>query len=737
MIRESNQSTIQHPKINVIENPYFKIKIDCVDHENVQFLDFSRWTASTTPYTWDVPVDRKVVGIHPNQSISDIDFTHTFNLPWTGEYQIEIMVHYHPRHEGGITLYDGSTQIEDFKSLKSNNNYYAYITYKTRKYTSGNHTFKVNLTKNGNIVTFIIRPITTYTGDSEGNVRNHATRLDINGFNFTQNSVAEMNTLNLTLPLREDYYNKSKWYSPLIFDYNDVITLWLGENHNKATTMFGGYITSYTYDDEEIELTCQDRLFDLDRNPLYQNFSIGGAAVPEGSTRPFTPFPSVYELARYLSEVCPYPLKSYLVPHEYAFKVNYANLNDYNLTNTVVWNKYYDHRQGNPSPGLRLSIGEETGNASATLWQTDDPYDSTIYNYLSLDYYAGGSSAQQPLPWNLQVNMHTANETSADAVDYTIQVNGATGTNQIGQHTPTLNGKWQRMTFDLKTLFDKIVKSTNYYINNIKMVGTVTSNELEKRRNSAIWIDNLIGYKEINHAPKYASQDVKTPYEELRQVCERTYHAAFVDYGDNRGDDILVVMPQKHTNSVGVIDEKDNLLKFDGVDYDPLGDDFCNIRHMSFNFDENHAGGTLNADYESVAHYREKHTHDFNSDVNTQSDSDNEVNTYLTEHKWPMIGFSVKCKGTTQLLPEQYATVSMPRRRIIGNYPVKTITHDYSDGIYTTTIDFNKSSHRFKNFIRTQRRENKNMGMRNTNTTESTLASRFIGSSGLGAFTRY
>jgi hypothetical protein len=737
MITETNPTPITQAEIKVVDDPYIKVECGCVDHENVKTLDFSKWAASTTPYSWNIPVNRKTVGIHPNQNTSSINFTHTFNLPYTGYYQIEILAHFDPKYTGDVTLFDGTTQIENSTSLKADTEYYQYITYKPRRYSEGNHNFKVTLTRTGNIVGFTIRPLIFYTGDNEDNTFSHKNRLDFKTLEFTQNSVADMNTLTMTLPLYDTYFRKAKWYQPLIFDYDDIITVWLGETKRNTTVMFGGYITQPTYNSTEIELKGLDRLFDLDRSPLYQNFSIGGAAAPEGSTRPFTPFPSVYELARYLAQTNRYPINTYQIPHEYGMKRNFANVEEYNAVSTTVWKKYYDHRMGNPKPCLKLYIGENTGNASATLWQTDDPYDATEYNYLSLDYYASGASSSNPLPWNLQINMHTTGETSASAVNYTIQVNGGSGTNVIGSQSPKLNGVFNRLTFDLKKLFDKKIPSTHYYINSIKVVGTVTKSYVQSRRGSAIWLDNIISYKEISHSPKYASQDVKTPYEELKQLCERTNHAAYVDYADTREDDVLVVMPQKITTSRGVIDEKNNLISFEGTNYDPVGDEFCNIRHMTFNFDTNNAGSCLDANYDSVAHYKEKHLHDFNSDINTQADADSEVDKYLTEHQWPTLGFSVKCRGTTQLLPEQYATVNLPSYHIVGDYPVKTITHNYDGSTYTTSIDFGKSSHRFRNFVRDQRMANKDLNNRTISNIYSAGGNRIIGNASTGAFCKY
>lgn len=730
---ESNQSVIHTPQLRVFEDPYVKVRIDSPAHEHFYYKDIVNWSKSTTTQTakWD---NRSIVGSYLPKYPSSIDFTSTINLPHTGLYGVMISYLARAKYNGSFTLYDGSTQIGDSQPLYSKYDQLSYKVYSPQHFTSGNHTFKISLSKSGFVRDIIIYPIDRWEGDNQGKTTSHTDRLDFREVEFTQNSVAEVNTCTLSLPVKEEYFRRSgSWYSPYVFDWDDVVTVWLGETRKDTTAMFGGYITGISYNDGELELTCRDRLLDLDRVPLYKNFTLGGAKAPTGSTRPFTSFPNVYELIRYLSEYSRYPLDAYLVPYDFAVNLNFDTIDEYNETNVAVWNKTFDLKQGHPAPSLKLTLGSSTGTGYCYLYdENSSPYDAADYEYLSFDYYTSGCGAKTPLPWNLIINM--TDDTDV-AKDYTVQVNDGSGSNPLTTYTPVLNGRWQRMTLNLKDLFDKKVESEEYNINQIYLKGSVTSAMLTQNSCSSLWVGGLYCYNKIQHNPKYASQDVKTPLEEIQQVCDRTNHAAYVVFGDSRDQDVLVVNPCKYTTASIGIDESDNLLSLEGVDYTPVDDEFTNYRHMTFNFKNNKAGSGYAWDLGSMAHYREYQRHDFNNDVQTQVDANTDINNYLTNHKWPELGFTVKIRGTGQLMPEQYCSVSIPSHRIIGNYPVKSITHTWGqDKGYTTKVDFGKASNRFRKLIKSQEATLRNLSQKNQSSDYQIGVSDALGVGSPGAY---
>lgn len=732
---ESNQSVIHTPQLRVFEDPYVKVRIDSTNHDHVYFKDISAWARSTTAQVakWG---NRDVVGSYLPSYPSSIDFTANVTLAHTGLYMVMISYLARPKYNGSFTFYNGTTQIGDSQPLYSKYDQLSYKTYPIQHFNSGSHTFKISLNKSGFVRDIVIYPINRWEGDNEGHTLSHTNRLDFNEVEFTQNSVAEVNNCSLSLPVKDEYFRDTAWYTPYVFDYDDIVTVWLGETRKQTTSMFGGYLTSVGYQDGELDLVFRDRLLDLDRVPLYKNFTLGGAKAPTGSTRPFTPFPNVYELIRYLSEYSRYPLDAYGVPYDFAVNLNFDTIDEYNETAVSVWNKTFDLKQGHPAPGLKLTLGSSAGTGTCYLYnENSDPYDAADYEYLSLDYYSSGCGAKYPLPWNLIINM---TDDTATAKDYTVTVNGGTGTNTLTSYKPTLNGRWQRMTLDLPELFNNKVESDQYTINSIRLQGTVTNSMLTQEKCNSLWIGGLYCYNKIQHNPKYASQDVKTPLEEIQQVCDRTNHAAHVIYGDERINDVLVVNPCEYTSASVAVDEDDNLLELEETDYSPLDDEFCNYRHMTFDIKKKKKtvpGSGYKWDATSMAHYREHQRHDFNSEIETQKDADTDISNYLTNHKWPKIGFSVKIKGTSLLLPEQYCAVTIPSHRIIGNYPVKSITHNWSqDNGYTTTVDFGKASNRFRKLVRNQERTLNNLSQKNQSTSYQTGVSDALGTGSPGAY---
>lgn len=735
VVSETAQSPIQIPPVKIFHDPYFKVRIDSTDHDTLQYYELNNWTKSTTTYNYNHD-DRMLTGLVSFSAAATVDISKSITFPKSGWYRIEVGYRKNPTYTGGFTLHDGASQVGDLVSSYSKYDYMTYYTYPLRYYTKGSHTIKLTITRPAVVRDIVIVPITRWEGDNQGTTTSHTKRLDISEISFTQNSVAELNVCSIDLPLKETYLRDSEWYTPYVFDYNDHVTVWMGETRRTTKPVFGGYLTTMEYDGGELRLSIRDRLLDLDRVPLYHNFSIGGVAAPEGSTRPFTSFPSVYELARYLAESCRYPLKTYTVPYEFAVQIDFSSLTQYNNVSVNVWNKYYDLKHGHPAPGLKLSVGELTGTGSATIYNANgDPYDAATYEMLSLDYYASGSGSRYPLKWNVIINMHRKDETINEAKDYTIQVNNGSGDNQIATHTPILNGQWQRLTLDIKAALAKVAASTNYYINTIRLEGEVSETQETYRRCSTLWVGGLYAYKSLNFAPRYASQDVKTPLEELRQLCERTGHAAYVTYNDNREDDVLVVSPMEYSVASVAVIEGDNLIELEGVDYDPIEDGYANYYHMTFNNDAGVYGASRAYHIESAAHYREYQRHDFNSSVDSQVDADGEVNSYIGFHKWPRLGFTVRIKGTTDLVPEQYASVTIPSHHIGGNYPVKTLTHSWSlgDGYYTE-VDFGKPSNKFRQTIQLTSRAMKSLAMRSTSLSYRSGVNNALGGASPGAF---
>lgn len=735
MVTETLTPQFTHPPIHVYHKPYFKVEVFSKDHNNLIIDDVFNFTQSV-PCNEQISERVRWVGLWNYNSNSTADLTKTFTFPSDGYYQIEVESYCHPRHTGSFQLYDGSTAIEEAKSCQESWSFKRNVIYKPRHYSSGSHTLKFSITTMAWLGRFIITPLIKYEADNEGTAYKRSRSIPFSTLEWTENSVNEQNALTLQTRLSPDYWRDYEWYNPLQFDLTDIITLYGGEKRRTSQPLFGGYITGYSIDNEGgLELRAIDRLWDLDRTPIYQNFSIGGASAPAGSTRPFTDFPSVYELSRFLGTTGRHSINTYNVPYEYGLYIDFSNSTDYNRVSTTGgYTKYWDTKLG---PSLRVNIANTTGTSTAVLFDDqNNPYDAYDYGMFGFNYYASGASSRYPLEFNLHLNMHREGESVSSATDYTIYFTDTaiSESNVIGSVNPTFTGAWNRFNINLKDWFDRHCPSTEYNISKVWIEGTVTDEMLHRRKCSSIYLTRIIGYKEINHAPKYASQDVKTRYEELKQLCERTEHVAYVEYADNRQDDVLVVLPEKYTTCAGTVDEKNNLISLDNLEYNPLEDDFCNSKHITFNFDENNSGSSTNTDYTSTAHYGYIADHEFNSDINNQVDADKEVNTTVTSNSFKKPAFGVTVQGYPEIQPLQYVTCNLPTWRITGDHQVKSITRNYSDGKLTTTLDLNQPSQRFRNILLQVRRDLENQNTRDSRGIYTTGGARFIGLASSGAF---
>ena len=740
---ETNIPTKIHPSLRIVDDPYLKVRVDVKDHENIKSYWLDTWTRSVTFNNYNHFKDgRRWVGLDLQNTNTSGDLTKTITLPYDGYYIINISTYQNPRYTGGFQLYDGTTAIEDYNTLNSPWPHTSWVEYKPRYYTQGSHTFKISMTKSGYVGKFVITPITRFEGDNRANKYKSRQRLDFTNLEFTQNSVTELNKLSMDMVMGEKYYADYDYGNSILkFHFDDPITIWLGNKANNTRAVYGGYLTGYNGDDETLTIEGLDTLYDLERQCIFQNFSIAGGTGSDSNNEPFTPFSSVYELTRYLSTVADYPIPAFNVPHDYAFYKNMGDSGTYNAIPVTTWGKDLDTQHGNPKPSMKLYVDKNIGSATAILYyDPSNPYDAMTYDRFTMDYYFGGSTARNPLKFNVHFTVHKTGETINNAVVYNVHFTGGTDSRTIGNVRVVKNGEFQRFQINLKNLLNNYLnpsRTTNYYVSKIELTGTVTKTETGSRYSSGVWIDNIGAYKEINHASKYASQDVKTIFGEIQQVCERTSHAAYVEYGDSRSEDSLVVVPELWTTSNCVIDEGNNLITFDGFEYDPPNEDFGNNRHITYNDANNNYRNVTYQDFDIQDHYRLVQVHEFMDDLDNNNDATLEAKNWVENNKHPRLGFTLNILGDGGLLPLQYCNVNLPRRRIVGDYQVKTITHNYdqdSSPKYTTKVDFGRSSSRFRNWIRSTRSDLKNLGTRNAQTIYRNVSSERLGIAGYGAF---
>ena len=737
-----------HPTIKRVtpiretSNPHIKVRVDSTDKTWIHHSHFQNWTTNVTVNNNLKDQNEAWTGLYRAGCPSTAQYTRTVTIPEDGYYRVEIMTRRGPTWNGTLQFYDGTKQI--------GNTYLATSTMDTLKqrlqlpshyFKAGTHTFKASITKGFGLAWIVIFKLKRKEGWNQHTNDSNASRLDILSGDFTQNTVSDSNLLNLKIVMKEEYYDDNNPRSLMDFDYNDHITLWLGSEYRDATAMFGGYITDLSVDDEEnaITLGCQDRLFDFMRKPVYKNFKIGSPTVDTTSdTTPFTKFNDAYSLIKAVSQCPEYPLATYLVPYDYGVKKTFQSKEECDTVTSTVYRTEWDSYNGKTKGSLKIGLDYETGDAEATLYQDDTGFDAYTYNHLTIPYYTGGAGSKYPLVFNFEIDMYKKGQTVDDAVTYYIHFNGSTITsNLLTSISPKLDGSWHDIILDLRALFNSKAPSSEYWITRIAIAGTVTDTMLTAQRCSTIWIDSIKAYKEIVATTSYASQDVKTPFEELQGACEACNLAAYVQYGDERIDDVLVVQPIGNSIIPESLEEGRNLLKVSDWQYNPLDDGFVNQRYSTYNITDTKYGSTYKEDHDSVLWYGAYQTFEHLDDVNTQASADANASNVILEGAWKNFGATVEIPGCTILQPSQYALSQVGTKHMTGQQLIKSIKHEFKFGeeaYYLTTIDLNRPGDEFNKYIYNLRKDVRNSG--NKHNTQSYTDKNLTGSikTGIGVY---
>ena len=219
--------------LNIVSDPYMEVIVNAKDRSNIIYENLTQWNRSATCTTklWQ---GYTYVGLPKNGNTgATVDLTKTINLTKTGQYEIEIIAYVGPS-AGTFQLYDGNSAIEELKSTKLQWEAYRRFRYHVRGFTSGNHNFKLSLSYGTFVVGMSISPINQLKGNSEDKARESNARLDIQTCEYTQNSVSDINTVDLKIAMKDAYWNPYNPDSGMIFEFTDSITVLVGENRNSV-----------------------------------------------------------------------------------------------------------------------------------------------------------------------------------------------------------------------------------------------------------------------------------------------------------------------------------------------------------------------------------------------------------------------------------------------------------------------------------------------------------------------
>lgn len=740
------------PPIRVVEDPYMEVLIRAKDHTNIYSEELKSWTSSVAVDISQWRGSYKV-GLHPKKGSSSVNLTRTLTVNDAGDYLILIRAIAGPKDKNGkITLTIDGTQIDSQSSYCTWTNWRQY-SYGFVHLSSGNHNFIINITKNS-----FVNRIYLYKMDSYSTESNHGNnRLDINSIEFTNNSVNEVNVATLEVAMNPDWYVPEKnYYSNMVFDYTDHITILLGDDRKTARPMFGGYLSSINPPDDPslLDIKFMDRLMDLHRKPVYQNFTLATKSKSnENSEWPHINFSNVNELVRYLIKTNEYPINDYRIEYDYGFYLNFGDIDDFNQVICNGFEKVWDQKTGHPPPCLMLKYGKLrlnscagiiSGAVDAVLFdQATAPFDAAYHSILSFNYQASGISCTYPVEFHVAVTMYREGETPDQAVEYIINFTGKKGeSNIIGKVNPVLNGKFQTFKFDLNKAFDKHAPSSAYYVTKIRFKDTYTATQLKDRINSAMWIDNACTYHIEANIKDSIDQGDSYPFDIIQKACEDTNHTAYIDYAMERKDDVMVVAPASNDASDEDIIEGVNVLKVYNKEYNP----YDNLKNQAFRHfhpstkkSSEKTGKSYYENIDSMHRYGPWQEYEDLSDVTKQTDADKNAKTYIENNAYGYWNFSLDLIGTTLINPSDYIVSSIPSHYITGNSPVKAIIHTFKNEEsprWKTQIDVGRESRRFKRLIWKIKQDLLHQSKKDYRTMYNARSIKDIGNTSPGAFIR-
>ncbi len=718
--------------LTIVQDPWWEVIFDCIDHVNHDKMSLLNWDRSATCNTGTYN-GMNIIGLSTKSTITSVNLSETYYFPETGFYRVEIRMRRHPDDYGHVTFYDNGVAIPINKDQVSIEAYHQWdhierIRYPLRWYKQGWHNLTVNITKQAYVESIKIVRIDRYTDSSDGFGHPGTKGVDVDYFDFTQNSVNAINTGKVKMAMQDRFWNDEEDAKlPLQPGFVDSISIILGPDRQNAIPMFGGFCLVPTPKDTELTVDFISSLMNLQRNMVYHNFSIGTVSAADNTQKiNYIKMGSVYELIRRLSETQEYSIQTYGVPREYGFYKNFSGPYDFIDTTVTGWIPHRDPNHGMSPPCLKFTLphslppGYTEIPARAILFDDPlNPWNAAEFNQYFNHYYVSGIGSRYPLEFNLEFSMFRAGQDFTDAIPYTVHVTGKDNvTNEIGDFELIRDGTWRELTFDLASMFKTKAPSSEYWITDVSMVGTITQDMIDQRKCSAIWVDNFLSYRTQQQAPQYKGQNnVKDALGEINDVCDKTNHVAYVRPGIERCEDVLVVLPEENQVSSVVIDEADNLISLESWKNDPHGQGFLNQSKVSFNYANGRAGSASAQDDESIDHFGPFEKYDSAGDINNQTDANTLVkNNVMNNKDANKIGFTVRIFGSTLLEIGQLMAANILSNRISRIHKIATITQtmDLSKStVFESKADMNYPSLEFLDRLEmlNNRRELRDLGL--------------------------
>lgn len=750
---EFHPNNHQYSPILEYKRPNARVEILSIDHTLINYDFLQNWGRDCSCEIKQYK-GFNYVGLPANSTYATVNLSHGVEIVESGDYWIMI---YGKRQaiDGAVTL-----SIDDnvIRSLDSKHTYEHphWFDYGVVNLTAGNRDFYINVTKGCYVFGIAIYKIDKYVGKNGGKaVKN---RLDVQNIsNLTHNTINEMNTATIEIANHNEYLAFDENYSGLQFEYLDHINVYIGSNSENMVNMFGGYIIDPTQSDDnsKITLDCADRLFDLKyRNYVYNNFLIGKAVASSASNTnnfPTVHFSSALETLRYLAEASiEKGLKAEKFYYPYGFNLNFGNQDDFNQVEVDGFYKKYETKEGMPAPSMMLTLDEipidvcggTNTLVEAVLYENySDPWDANIYDILGLSYMAPSCAcdALTKLQMNIGIEMYKTGQNEDNAVEYNIAFTGKSGVpHLIGSIPQYLNNAWQTPKFNLKTAFDKYAKSSNYYITKVRLWDTVNSSQLANKHNMILYLDNILSYNNALNANISIEQATSKSFDVMQTILAQLGYVLYVEYSDERRDDILVCAPASYEQAEIEAVEGKNIYSITNHKYDPV--EYVANKVLIYTHPSDSVTASSSAiDIDGFFRWQGslEYFEDL-SDVKSQSEGNTYANNYLNQNKTPSHSYTLEMEGTTLIKPSDWLLTKIDNKPLSGDYPLLTLSYDlnFDDNQFKTKVDAGRVSQYFYRRLKDMYLKIEQNEIRNSRNVYNNKNQKTVGTSGIGSITK-
>lgn len=673
-------------------DPYWKIDIQSTDHNNVIYSMISDWSSNSTGTgSWDE------YGLTwAALKNSSLDNTHTLKktlyVEKSGEYHVYLHAMKTPfTGPNTFSLSVDSNIIASQESLQSLDRSPCMIDCGVHFIDKGGHEFTINSPKYCYLSALVLRKIRHFSGNSK-----NTGDLYINSFKFTQNSINSLNTFSMKALMKNMEYPRgyldSSGNSGFVFDYRDVINIYLGETRKDASRVFGGYITSpsmASQENTEIMLEGADRLLDFTQRPIYKVLKIGGAVSESTADGPGFECKTMFDAIKYLCSTIEYGIDYSMIDEiisrkdpkcglnvDYSFKLNYDGV----YVSKMSKNQVSDQLFGKV---LNLCNNNIAGPQSTVLWQDNkNPIDASVYNELEFDYMFCGASVETPFLFDIQITFYKKGEPSTVNHIACIRFNSKTGTSPVATVSPQIeDGKWKKFSCDLKSALnaDTNLKSDNYFIKKIEAIHNMVVDENADEEVEGIHEVNLANLKLHNGneiSPTLFDSGGKFPLEVLNDMLTDKGYVMLTDYGESRKNDSLrLYLEGSQYNDFEII-EGLNLISISDQKYTPK-DDLQNSSSELYNLGPDKLGLAHAMNIDSIYHYCQCDDYQKDEEVNNVYYAQYLAQRRLSEKISPSWSYTATVSGAPRVKVGSLLDVSLSENYLSGTQIVKTVEYEF------------------------------------------------------------